>query len=324
MDLHFSKEETKMSDTTPVTGLHTPITNIAPTESTVIAPMLSPGSTGFGDEAQVEEDAIVEAVRRMELEAAVEVDVELTAPDLSGLEDIGVASFGAPPQLETVLGIDERVPVTNTKQYPWRLSASLLITAADNSQWIGTGWFISPRTLVTAGHCVYIKGSSIPGRDGWVKKIQVMPGRNGTVLPFGGISATEFWTVQGWGEKGLENYDYGAIILPAVFPEDMGFFAFGVFEDERLLQATVNIAGYPGDKPRGTLWYDHRQVGSINPDKVYYAADTAGGQSGACVYIFNNGERTAIAIHAYGGNTANSGTRISSQVFSNLEAWKRT
>lgn len=313
-----------MPDTTPVTGLHTPITNIAPTESTVIAPMLSPGSTGFGDEAQVEEDAIVEAVSRMELEAAVEVHLEFTAPDLSGLEDIGVASFGAPPQLETVFGRDERVQITNTKQYPWRLSASLLITASDNSQWIGTGWFISPRTLVTAGHCVYIKGSGIPGRDGWVKKIQVMPGRNGTVLPFGGISATEFWTVQGWGEKGLENYDYGAIILPAVFPEDLGYLGVGVFEDERLLQATVNIAGYPGDKPGGTLWYDHRQVGSINPDKVYYAADTAGGQSGACVYIFNNGERTGIAIHAYGGNTANSGTRISSQVFANLEAWKRT
>jgi V8-like Glu-specific endopeptidase len=151
-----------------------------------------------------------------------------------------------------------------------------------------------------------------------------MPGRNGNDLPFGGISATEFWTVRGWGDHGMENYDYGAIILPAAFPQDLGFFAFGVFEDEKLLQSTANIAGYPGDKPRGSLWYDFRKVGSVNSDKVYYAADTAGGQSGACVYIFHKGQRVGIAIHAYGGATSNSGTRISSQVFTNLEAWKRT
>lgn len=310
---------------TPVTGLHTPITNIVPTESTVVAPLVSPGSIGFGDAVEIAPDALIEPVQAPAMESALESAlVEFTAPDLGGLVDIGVASFGPPSALESVLGTDERVPITNTKQYPWRLHASLLITAADNSSWIGTGWFISPRTLVTAGHCVFIKNSGVPGRDGWVKKIQVMPGRNGADVPFGGISATEFWTVRGWGESGLENYDYAAIIIPGAFPQELGHFAFGVFEDERLLQSTVNIAGYPGDKPSGTLWYDHREVGSVNPDKVYYAADTAGGQSGACVYIFLEGQRTGVAIHAYGGATANSGTRISSQVFANLESWKRT
>jgi glutamyl endopeptidase len=308
-----------MPDSTPVTGLHTPITNIPPTESTVVAPKVSPGSIGFGDELAIEEGSVVEAV--VHFEAAM---VELAAPDLSGLRDIGIASFGDTPQFEAVIGTDERVKISDTKQYPWRLNSSLLITAADNSQWIGTGWFISPRTLVTAGHCVFIKHSGVPGRDGWVKKIQVMPGRNGTEVPFGGISSTEFWSVKGWGESGLENYDYGAIILPSPFPQDLGHYAFGVFEDVKLLASTANIAGYPGDKPTGTLWYDNRKVGSVNPDKVFYAADTAGGQSGAAVYIFHQGQRTGIAIHTYGGNTANSGTRISSQVFSNLEAWKRT
>jgi glutamyl endopeptidase len=151
-----------------------------------------------------------------------------------------------------------------------------------------------------------------------------MPGRNGTELPFGGMSATEFWTVQGWGDQGLENYDYGAIILPAAFPQDLGFYGFGTFQDEKLFSATVNIAGYPGDKPKGTMWYDYRKVGSLTADKVFYAADTAGGQSGACVYILHEGQRVGVAIHAYGGNTANSGTRISTQAFNNLESWKRS
>lgn len=311
-----------MPDSLSVAGPHAPMTNILPTESTVISTRVSPGSTGFGDEVPIEAGAIFESLPTTEAESFEAV--EFVVPDLSSLEDIGVASFGAPPASEAVIGTDERVQITNTKQYPWRVIASLLITAADNSQWIGTGWFISPRTLVTAGHCVYIKHSPVPGRDGWVRKIQVMPGRNGSELPFGGISATEFTSVKGWGEQGLENYDYGTIILPAAFPQDLGFYGFAVFDDQRLLSATANVAGYPGDKPKGTLWFDKRQISNVNPDKVFYAADTAGGQSGTAVYVLDGGKRIGIAIHTYGGVTANSGTRISSQVFANLEAWKRT
>lgn len=113
-----------MADATPVTGLHTPITNIVPTESTVGAPMLSPGSTGFGDEAVVEEGALVEAVERTEMEVALEGAIEFVAPDVSDLEDVGVASFGAAPRLEAVIGTDERVQIISTKQYPWCVTAS--------------------------------------------------------------------------------------------------------------------------------------------------------------------------------------------------------
>jgi len=251
------------------------------------------------------------------------LQLEFKVPDLTGLLDIGVASFGEPPLLETVIGTDERIRISDTEKYPWRISASLLITAADNSQWIGTGSFISARTLVTAGHCVYIKNSGVPGRDGWVKKIQVMPGRNENNLPYGGMTATEFFSVKGWGDAGEENYDYGAIILPASFPQNLGHFKFGVYDDAILLGNIANVEGYPGDKPSGTLWYDKREISNVNPAKVFYAADTAGGQSGCPVYIIEDGERRGIAIHTYGGRTANSGTRISTQVFDNLVAWKR-
>ena len=64
------------------------------------------------------------------------------------------------------------------------MHASLLITARDGSSWIGTGWFIGPRTLVTAGHVVYIENSGVPGRKEFVQSIQVMPGRKGPALPY--------------------------------------------------------------------------------------------------------------------------------------------
>jgi len=300
------------------TGLHTAITNIVASESTISSVKESPGDFGLGNVLDLQEGAKSEPLARLE-----SMELEFFIPQLEGLVDIGAASFGEPPRLENVIGTDERIRITDTEKYPWRITASLLITAADNSQWIGTGWFISPRTLITAGHVVYIKHSGVPGRDGWVKKIQVMPARNENKLPYGGMSSTEFFSVKGWGEEGLENYDYGAIILPGGFPQNLGYFSFGVYDDAKLMGNIANVEGYPGDKPQGTLWYDNREISSLSADKIYYAADTAGGQSGCPVYIIDETVRKAIAIHAYGGRTANSGTRISSQVYDNLVAWKK-
>ena len=84
----------------------------------------------------------------------------------------------------------------------------------------------------------------------------------------------------------------------------------------------ANISGYPGDKPAGTQWYHARRVTSVGPRKVYYDVDTYGGQSGSGVYRIVNGARYAIAVHAYGGASSNSGTRITSEVYNNLVAWK--
>jgi glutamyl endopeptidase len=250
------------------------------------------------------------------------VSETFTAPS-APLPDIGEASFGPPPKLaETVHGPDDRVQITNTSAYPWRAHASLLITAADNSMWIGTGWFIGPHTLMTAGHVVFIKNSGVPGRDGWVKKIQVMPGRNGSSLPYGSVTSSNFRSVAGWANSGDENFDYGAIIIPTELGNTVGWFGFGVYSDADLKASVANISGYPGDKPAGTQWYDHRQIASVNSRKVFYDIDTAGGQSGSAVYRIINGGRYGVAIHAYGGATTNSGTRIVTPVFNNMVAWK--
>jgi glutamyl endopeptidase len=99
-----------------------------------------------------------------------------TALAISGLRDVAEASYGPAPSVQdTVHGPDDRVQINTTAAYPWLVHASLLITAADDSLWLGTGWFIGPHTLMTAGHVVYIKNSGVPGRDGWVQTIQVMP-----------------------------------------------------------------------------------------------------------------------------------------------------
>ena len=236
--------------------------------------------------------------------------------------DIGNASFGFGP--ETVHGMDDRVKISapRTSNYPWRVHCSLLIKAADNSNWIGTGWFISPNVLITAGHVVHIKGSGVPGRDGWVNQIRVVPGRDGTSKPFGEALSTKFFSVRGWTEGGSGEYDYGAIVLDEKLGNRTGWFGFGLYGDDELKQTTANISGYPGDKPSGTQWYAARRVDSVGPRKVFYDVDTAGGQSGSAVYRIKDGARYGIAVHAYGGAVVNSGTRINRPVFDNMKAWK--
>jgi V8-like Glu-specific endopeptidase len=297
--------------------MHTPVTNIALEESPVTARLLSLPVLGQADAIEPTAggtEALIGPVRH-------ESATEMTAPDVV-LPDIGAASFPSDVQLETVHGTDDRIQAEDTHRYPWSATSSLLITARDGSQWTGTGWFISPRTLVTAGHCVYVANSPIAARNGWVLSIQVLPGRNGTRLPFGSVTATQFWTVRGWSEKGDENYDYGAIVVPTAVGEMVGTLGFGTYGDDDLADRVVNIAGYPADKPVGTMWYDARTVASTNAAKVYYDIDTAGGQSGAAVYLVEDGQRIGVAVHAYGGAVTNSGTRITAPVFKNLSDWK--
>ena len=100
-------------------------------------------------------------------------------------------------------------------------------------------------------------------------------------------------------------------------------------EGAPVAQAAVYVVAAPQPQPdiaqlTGADGAFDVDAGSPGAYVIGARSDTAGGQSGACVYIVRGGQRIAVAIHAYGGATANSGTRISSEVFANLTAWKRS
>ncbi len=324
-------EKAPVSEAQKPNNPHTSVSNqtedAADTEAAKLKPVSQPPSEGKDSTSNkltgdTEEIAGRSPTRESVAEGAT-LGAMFHAPVSTTLRDIGEASFGPPPpQAETVHGPDDRIKITNTTIIPWRMNASLLITARDGSQWIGTGWFIGPHTLMTAGHVVFIKNSGVPGRDGWVRSIQVMPGRNGGALPFGSVTSTNFRSVTAWTNDGDQNFDYGAIIIPTNLGNTVGWYGFGVYSNADLVAATANISGYPGDKPAGTQWYDSRRIASVNSRKVFYDIDTAGGQSGSAVYRIIGGGRFGIAIHAYGGATTNSGTRIITDVFNNMVAWK--
>jgi V8-like Glu-specific endopeptidase len=224
-----------------------------------------------------------------------------------------------PAPERVVIGTDERRQVGNTQDYPWRCIASLRITANDGSGWIGTGWLVSPRLLLTAGHCVFMAD-----HGGWAQRIEVIPGRQGDTFPFGSCFATVFRSVKGWTNNNNRDYDYGAIILPhnCSYGNQLGWFGYQVRADNNLRNLNVNLSGYPGDKPSGTQWFLSGAVKATNQFEFEYDIDTAGGQSGAPVWVMlDNGNRYSVGIHTNGSLAGNSATRITQEVFNNISAW---
>lgn len=259
----------------------------------------------------------------------------------NGPRDIALLTFGKkatrtkirPPE-EGVLGFGiaanaaDRQQVPDTHVSPFRKICDLLITAADGSLHSGTGWFISPRVLVTAGHCIAVfrPGTSI---HGMVNKILVMPGRHGETE-----SSDSFF---GWAEAERENlrvherwlqdgdldFDFGAIILPPdrALGEKVGFIRFRNFPDQQLDGAIPTLAGYPDNVPEGTQWFETNPIRRVEERRLFYDIFTIEGQSGSPLFFANDTQQVACAIHNLGDAPFNSGVRITPSVIDQLNSW---
>lgn len=231
---------------------------------------------------------------------------------------------------ETVIGVDERVEITDSDKYPWRMIAALRLIPRPpfTSSFIGTGWFIGPKTLLTAGHCVY----SQTDFGGWIGAIEVSPGRRDSQFPFGTVKATRFSALTVWQATSDPDFDIGCIHLDEPLGDTVGFFKLASLDDARLEHAFLNISGYPGDRDSGRLQYFHsNRALKASARRVYYDIDTYGGQSGSPVWIqeAQGSEPIAIGVHAYGtggtapslGITANSGPRLIPEVVATIQEW---
>jgi len=218
----------------------------------------------------------------------------------------------------TIIGADTRTRVNPTNVYPARAIA--LVTFSGGSC---TGWFVNANTVVTAGHCVHSGGTG----GNWRSNVRVYPGRNGSSSPYGSCTARQLFSVDGWTLSGLETHDYGAIKLNCTVGNTTGWFGF-FWQSASLNGISVNVAGYPDDKPL-TQWKSTGPIAASQARQVFYKNDTRPGQSGAPVYYNKSGcGQCSMAIHAYGlhGASPHSGnnhaTRINQATFNNLISWR--
>jgi V8-like Glu-specific endopeptidase len=243
------------------------------------------------------------------------------------LTDVAAASFGSSAAItdrmvfEIVLGTDDRVRVTKEHMAanPWRQICALRIVSQTDRTFVGTGWFIAPGVLATAGHCVFLQDEG-----GWAKSIRVIPAKHGAEEPFGSMTSAEFASVDGWVEKRQRDFDYGVIFLnDRSIGDQLGNFAVSVLDPADLRGTDAQISGYPADRDNAAFQYFHaRPLVDVTDTRLIYDIDTFGGQSGSPIWQ-ETGETglVAVGIHTTGNVSSNSGTRISGDVMDNLVNW---
>lgn len=180
----------------------------------------------------------------------------------------------------------------------------------------GTGFMIGANAVATAAHNLnhptHGRATSITCYVGVASGVSAVHKELIT-------DTSRFLRPASWDSTKAYRYDYGVIKLSKDV-SSVGSFGFGVYNDSVLSSNTFTLMGY------GTNGYPSAassRLSNIGTHDFYYAIDTRGGDSGAPVFY-----RTGYVagIHAYGEAPPQyplpSATRITSEVFNNLKAWK--
>ncbi|MEM6631250.1 MAG: trypsin-like serine protease [Bacteroidota bacterium] len=197
-------------------------------------------------------------------------------------------------------------------QYPYNCICLLEIEGFNGTNRQSTGFFVSPKCILTAGHCV-----NDPITKNWATRIRIIPCALKNLEPFGSEISTKFRSVSGWIKNRDYNYDYGAIILPNenLFNRIKAYLAFEKAGTEK----KIEIAGYPTNKGK-TLFTSEDQIQRKSQNKLFYLLDTYHGNSGSPIMVDFQSNKTVIGIHTYGGNP-NSGILLSQGVINRIQEW---
>jgi glutamyl endopeptidase len=319
-----------------------------PERDPLVLPSLMEETNGGGSIEQVPGFNVFRAVTAgFETRRVAGPTTVMARPDGGFFSEGGVQQPLLPPSVsssaskpENVIGVDSRVMVTDTSPIPWRCICHLEVEYEFGPVGFGTGFLIGPRAVLTAAHVLVSPIRSEPTKRRTARQIRVVPGRNGTLAPYGffvslysDCKLPEQWLRDG-DERPDESWDFAMIPIPDTFntkdqptAERIGYFGLKCFSESEASKATmlfVNNAGYPyeADKAYGTLWYNAGRVHKMEKTYIEYMVDTEGGQSGSPVYFFDKetNQRYVIAVHTT-GDFFNRGLRITEEVFSTIKEW---
>jgi V8-like Glu-specific endopeptidase len=210
---------------------------------------------------------------------------------------------------------DTRAKISDTTAAPFRYICQIRTQTSDGKQWVGSGFFIGPKTILTAGHVIWDESANrkVPN-----SKILISPARNGSSRPFGTVSPVNvILSYPGFSNSDLANVkDYAIIHLDTALGNTTGYFSSGkwvkdmygssILSGGKLPfpadQLKVNVCGYPGDKGGDLQYTSYNQGFAIQEGGkiLSYIVDTKGGQSGGPVWLKRDpslGGRIIVGIH---------------------------
>lgn len=148
-------------------------------------------------------------------------------------------------------GVDDRVRRTDNETYPWR-------TIADMGGCTAT--FVGPRQIVTAGHCIYNRGTAATpttpaSPPAWMPNFSVRPQRDAgdvpfiTTMPPGPGQEGWYFTPVGWRDPNLTDvgqFDIAVVVVPDRLGEQVSWMGYGTLGAAELQQGSpLMLRGYP-------------------------------------------------------------------------------
>lgn len=219
------------------------------------------------------------------------------------LPDPGLKSFASLQELQV------NTHEANQSVNPFKKVCLLEITDKNGVEYTASGFFISPRCVITAGHCIHINGN-------FASKATVIPGGNRRI--FGSMSSNHFQTVNGWAIQRNRNFDFGAIILRdnSLYNQIGSRFGYEVYNDP----GPALISGFP-ESNHGEQWMSQGQVLTKSAHRFYHNMPTGRGSSGSPLLIDDGLGERVIGLHVFADKNGAFALRITPAMFQSWKEW---
>jgi V8-like Glu-specific endopeptidase len=214
-----------------------------------------------------------------------------------------------------IVGPDDRVRVTRSTTYPYTTVGYLEMENAAGEVWSCSAALIGPRTVLTAGHCLYAHEEE----GGWRDNFMFWPALNGeSDVPFEGIVYETayvfdaFITNYDGSYDAVWPYDIGVVTLAEPVGDTTGWLGYWNYADLGDFQA--NIVGYHEDKEWFTMWRATCNVIAENVREYDFLhdCDSGMGSSGSPIYVYDQAAqgRYIVGVHVGEEGSANWGLRL--------------